>query len=310
MKTNILIILFAFILLVGCTPTDKTPIEKNPYIGGTNGLIISFRENAPPSDIFDGGDDPFDIVVNLKNEGEFNIPQGGAQLRISGIQAAEFGQNENNMRQTLNFEIPGKTKDSEDNVIPGGYEDVEFTNFNHAQPLTGTLTYPLRVDVCYLYGGLSTSKLCYKKNLRTTDTNICTVAESKQVFNSGQPIQVKDLTEYVKGSDRIGFTFKVVRLGNGETFKDTLANCDDATYQEKNRVFVNVDTGEAGLECRGLKDGGPASGYVRLSSGEAVVSCDQPAAVNSDYEKPMTITLRYKFQEDVSTHLVVKHTPE
>jgi hypothetical protein len=310
MKTSFLIAIFAIILLTGCTQETTTDFDKNPYIGGTNGLILTFRENAPPSEVFDGGEDPFDIVVNLKNEGEFNIPAGGAHLRVSGIQATEFGKTDSNLHQTLNYEIAGKIKDSEGNVIQGGYEDVEFVDLNKIGSLPGTMTYPLRVDVCYLYGGMATSKLCYKKDLRSTDNKICSVTGTKQVFNSGQPVHISELTQYVKGTNSIGFTFKVIRAGNGEIFMDTLTNCEDATHQNKDRVFVSVDTGEQGLECRGLRDGTATQGYVRLASGEAIVSCDQPANVGSDFQKPLTISLRYRYREDVFTHLVVKHSPE
>ena len=44
-------------------------------MGGSDGVIINFEEAAPPEEVYDGGDFPFGVVVNLKNEGEFDVPK-------------------------------------------------------------------------------------------------------------------------------------------------------------------------------------------------------------------------------------------
>ncbi|MBW2988550.1 hypothetical protein DRJ48_02685 [Candidatus Woesearchaeota archaeon] len=310
MRTRPLLVLLLILLVVGCQQGKGPTTEKSPYIGGTNGLLISFMDNFPPAEVFDGGEDPFDIVVNLKNDGEFDIPAGEIRVSISGIQATEFNKNPGDMIKVLNQGLEGKKKDSEGNLIPGDEESVEFENFNHVSPLTGTMQYPVRADVCYLYGGIATTKLCFRKNLRSTEEGVCEVQGEKRVFNSGEPIQVQDFSEFVKGSQEIGFNFKIVKLGNGEVYKYTVRDCSEASYGDKNWVYVEIRTNEPGLECRGLKDGTATSGFVRLSDGEATVNCEQPANVQTDFEKPINIYLKYRYREDITTTLIVKHTPE
>jgi hypothetical protein len=46
---------------------------------------------------------------------------------------------------------------------------------------------------------------------------------------------------------------------------------------------------------------------VRLSEGYALVQCDQPSNAETDFEKPVDIFLKYRYSEDLSTTLVVKH---
>ncbi len=310
MKSNFLIItLLAVLILVGCAGDDSGTTDKSPFIGGTNGLLLKFMDNFPPAEIFDGGDDPFDIMLTIENAGEFDIPAGELIVTISGIQANSFGLTPGSLTKRLDVLLEGKKKTSEGDTIPGGEETIEFLNLNHVSPLTGTMTFPLRADVSYLYGTTASAKLCYKTNLRLTEDAVCTVEGSKTVYNSAGPVQITELEEYVKGSGAIGIRFKVSLQSNGDVCKHTLAECRNAAHADQNLVHVKVVTNEAGLTCRGLRDGSATEGYARLSEGEAVVQCDQPANVQNDFEKPVDIFLKYRYSEDMSTTLVVKHTP-
>ncbi len=307
------LILMSFALF-GCG-NNQSAMDKSPYIGGTNGLLVSFMDSFPPDSVFDGGTDPFDIVVNLKNDGEFDIPAGGVIVRLSGIDATQFGLGEGVMKQVINSQINSKKKGSEGNTIPGDEAVAEFKGFNQVTPLTGTMAFPLRADVCYSYGTTATTNLCYRKDLRTTESGVCKVEETKKVFNSGAPVQVTDLQEFPKGADGISFTFTVALKGNGLVYKDSVQDCTDATRTDKGWVYVDVKTDLQGLTCRGLKDAsggstGTTAGYARLADGKAIIQCDQAANVDTDFVRPLNIYLKYKYGDDVSSTLIVKHAAE
>ena len=312
MKTLQILVLFSItLLLFGCGEKDETSNTQSPFVGGTNGLLVTFMENYPPPEVFDGGQDPFDIVLRLNNEGEFDIPASQLRVRISGIQSTMFGKVDGQLNQVFPTEIKGKYKDFEGNIIEGAEETIEFTDLNHGSSLAGTISYTIWADICYLYGGTATTKLCFMKDLRDTGDERCAVTGPKQVDNSGGPLQVTSFNQNVMGTDKIGFTFKIEKRGNGEVYKDTLADCNNDEYEDRNKVWVEVETEQAGLICRGLRDGTDSTkGYARLTSQGALISCDQPANVATDFEAPVNIVFKYKYGEDVNSGLLVKHTPE
>ena len=71
MNKTIIAILTLSLLLMACTqqgPTGKT----TPFLGGSTCLKATFEENAPPLEVFDGGDEgnAFDVEIGLENIGE------------------------------------------------------------------------------------------------------------------------------------------------------------------------------------------------------------------------------------------------
>ncbi len=313
MKRIIVILALLSVLLgYGCNQkSDSNQLTESPFIGGTTALVLSFMENAPPEKVFDGGNDPFDISINIKNVGEYTIPTNELMITISGIKAEEFGKTESDFTKKLDVELKGQSKDSTGNIIPGGEEFIDFSELNHRDSVYGMLTLPIIAKACYLYGGTAMAKLCYRKNLRNTETGQCEVEGTKQVYNSAHPIQVSEFSEYVKGTDKIGFTFKMMKMGSGEVYKKDLSDCKNAAYEDKNKVYVIVETGEEGLICRGLREGPSSSeGYATLRNGQAIVSCDQPADVNYDYEKPVYISMEYRYEQAITKDIKILHAGE
>ncbi len=49
------------LLLAGCKQQTKS--ETVPFKGGTTGILMEFMEGAPPSEVFDGGNDKFTVMV-------------------------------------------------------------------------------------------------------------------------------------------------------------------------------------------------------------------------------------------------------
>ena len=300
------VISFLLFSVSGCKKGESSLSQSDPFIGGTTGLLLSFAENAPPEEVFDSGEYPFDIEVKLKNDGEYDIQREKCRVKIKGVKPSDFGLMDGDFVKYPEEDLLGKKKDAQGTVIEGITTYVTFSNFNFQGRSAGNSNYPIYADVCYKYGTKSMSQLCIKQDLVKDDGVVCTVTEKKSTFNSGAPVQITEFEESARAKDKIAFTFKVMHKGNGDIYgKDT--DCTNVRANE-NKVWVEVDTGIDGTECTGLSEGTATSGYVILYAGERVIRCTQPASTEIDYVKPVNINLVYDYSDDISTSIIVKPT--
>jgi len=307
-KIKIIFTLSVFVLLLfaisGCRKKETGLSQSDPFIGGTTGLLLSFIESAPPEEVFDSGDYPFDVEVKLVNDGEYDIAKEKCRVKIKGVKPSDFGLTEADFIKYPEDEVLAKKKDAQGTIIEGITTYVTFSNFNFQGQVAGNTNYPIFADVCYKYGTKVMSQLCVKEDLLKEDSEVCKVTEKKTVYNSGAPVQVIDFEESARGRDKISFTFKITHKGNGDIYgKDT--DCNSIRSNE-NKVWVNVDTDIEGTECSGLSEGSATSGYVILYGGERVVRCTQPVTTEIDYVKPVNINIEYDYSDDISTTLIVK----
>jgi hypothetical protein len=300
------------ILLAACAPAKKG--EKlelaAPFIGGTAGLVADFVDFR--TEVFDGGRDPFDVVVKLENKGETTIAANRARVKLSGINPAEFGKLEEDLTKSPVEEVIGMRKDPQGNVLPSSPVFVEFTGLNHFSPIAGAqVSFPLRADVCYLYTTRVASKLCaLPNNLQPEAEEICVVNEEKPVFNSAGPVQVSRITESARARDKIGLSFEISNAGTGDIFERGSV-CDRSTRAKENRVYVIVDAGLPGLQCTGLTTTGTkAEGFTTLFEGKKIVTCTLPVPTRSAYEKQWSIEVTYDYEEFKQTQITVKSSGE
>jgi len=300
-------VLLAFILIlaIGCTPSEET-VDLQPFIGGDQGLEVDFLDLR--KEVFDGGSDPFDVIVRLTNRGEMDVEEEAAVVKISGIRAQSFGKSDNELSQNPQDDVLGLQADSEGNVILGAPIFVEFLGLNHMGTIVGaTLQFPLRADVCYEYKTMAVSKICVRKDLISPEAEgICDIAEKKPVYNSGAPVHVQNLRESSQGRDKIRFTFDIRHVGTGIIFEQT-SQCE--IDRKKNKVFVRVDTHIPGLSCTGLKtaSGTSVEGTATLFDGIKTIQCTQTISKRSDYEQEIDIIISYKYEDSKTAELIVKH---
>ncbi len=60
---------------------DKSGLEDEVIFEGTNGLELAFLEGAPPKEVYQNS--PFDIILEMHNDGALDISRGTAKLGIS-----------------------------------------------------------------------------------------------------------------------------------------------------------------------------------------------------------------------------------
>ncbi len=310
---HVAFILIVLVLLAGCAGGAKKGEKIDltaPFVGGTVGIVADFVDLRPQ--VFDGGRDPFDVIVKLENKGETNVAPNRARVKLSGINPAEFGKLEEDLSKSPDDEVIAMRKDPQGAILPSTPVFVEFTGLNHFSPISGAqAAFPLRADICYTYSTDAVSKLCVRSNILAPEPEgICEINEDKPIFNSGAPVQVGAVKETAGAKDKIRFSFDIGNEGTGQIFERG-STCDRSARSKENRVFVTVDSGMPGLQCTGLTTSGTkAEGFTTLFEGKKIVTCTQTVTSRTDFEQLIDIEVAYDYEEFKQTQITVKSSGE
>jgi hypothetical protein len=302
----ILAVVSLLVLVAGCGPEQVVVEGGKAFIGGDKGLDIQFTEGAPPDVVYDK-DFPFDINLRVENIGEWDISNSAdATITIIGIEPASFGKTLAQLIQNGNSPLSGARYDTQGNVQLGTIANINFANFQYQTQILGQIELPIVARICYEYGTKVNSKICILDDLfGMTGEGVCNPNEDKAYENSGAPVQIDSFKESVSAADRVTFTFGISHAGTG-TVSKTGTECS-TTIADSNKVYVKVNTGIAGLQCAGIEGGG-SEGYVTLYGAKRTVICNQPLATpRGDFEKPISIEMRYSYSQHVGKTLAVKH---
>lgn len=316
-KIYVLLTLLLLVFLVGCGGSDEALQSSSQFVGGTQGLEISFVDGTPPPEVLDT-EQPFGISVKLANRGEHDIENPSeARITITGFDPADFGVTETDMSQDSPEPLLGASKDANGNLVQGTVVTMDFPSSGgsliHQTEIAGSVTYNVRADVCYQYGSTANAKLCVLEDILGTtgiQDQLCTINEAKTVDKSGAPVQVESFIESVSSANKVAFTIKVRHVGSGDVFEK--ASSCDADFSMKNKVHVKIDTGiPDGLTCSGLQNGAASGasyeGDATLLNGEREIRCTQTINSPQDFEKLVRIDLSYDYKQFVTTQLDVKH---
>jgi hypothetical protein len=307
MRKIIILLMIGLLTLVGCEE-DVTTISSKAFIGGTNAVEFDFIEGSPPPEVYDGGSYPFEVTLNVENKGEYDVPKDKITIDLAGFYPPDFDNPETTKQPDEDLEK--SYIDSEGNTIPGTVTYVTFPGFNFKDELRANNEYRIRANLCYVYGTIAQADLCILDDLTKTKDEVCKVSEGKSVDCSSAPIKIENFEESIAGTDKITFSFEIVQRGSGlASKKDT--DCSDETI-DKNKVWVEIDSGLADLECAGLSDGSATTGYTTLYGGKRMIRCTQDISGEDvqgrDFEKKVNIKAEYDYKEHEEVNILVKHT--
>jgi|TARA_Y100000310_G_scaffold343863_1_gene453550 hypothetical protein len=321
---GVILSIIALLVLAGCSSGGGSETSgsapKTPFLGGNDGIDIELLEGSPPEEVTDGGTLPFQAVVMLKNEGEFDLKRDDVKVDLIGILPEDFGVSSGDLTDKRpEDDLSPKIRDGEGNIVDPIVTEVAFPDsdnfFNFERSVTGNTVFVFRADICYKYQTKALSRICVLRDLINLDKDdICDPSDTKKVFSSASPVQVNSFKQTVAGRDKISFSFDVSHTGSGDVFKEgdstsPPADCpkDSRARREKeNKVFVSVDTGLSSLRCIGF--GESASGYVTLVNGKRTVTCHQELdSGRNDFETNVDITLDFNYRDNVEREVLVKH---
>ena len=341
------VLLALALVIAGCQSGGKGKVSSSstPFIGGSEGLRVSFVENAPPTEVLDNPKptdttnsqvQKFDVILKLDNVGEQDIAANGARVTIGGIFPADFGVPSLTARtpKTLKNVLFAKKLEGVKKEIDGTKrssipEEMQFNDLGYVKQLEGNSEFPIQADICYKYTTKAVGDFCMRADLTRTQGGVCQAKGTKPVFSSGGPVQVTSVDESVGGRGKVILKFTVKAGGSGSFFKpDELdaqgklptdaPTCTRGDFSKENFVKVTVDSGitsaspNTGLACSGSKRGDPLKGTqvleVRLNNGEGSITCIQDN-VNVDALQKVNLQVEYNHLVSASTKVLVKHLP-
>lgn len=311
------------LLVAACGVRGPSTEGPTPFVGGTEGLTMTFLEGSPPEEVFDAGQYPFSFTFIVTNVGEDDIlPGDNAEVRIVGINPVQWGVTESDLFLPLlatagYASLRGAYKLADGTVLPGDPATITPQhNFKYLPDLVGTQEFLLRGEICYDYKTRSTTKICLKDNVLDSIRNdkICTVNEYKTVYNSGSPVHVTSVKETPHGQDAVSIQFTVEHVGTGLIFKKRGGQeCEDTvTNFERNYVKVDVYMEQGSntqVNCPLLGSGG--SGYVQLFQGAPrTLSCTlrMPGAHGRSevFQDILHIDLEYTYLQFTERPIIVR----
>lgn len=315
-QTLTLLLLLA--MITACTTTQKpttTVSLQSPFIGGSQGLTIAFQDLR--KEVFDNGEDPFDISIKLENKGETLLTGRQVKVTLSGFNPKEFNRNEEDLKiQDIGEELIDMRKTPQGTILIPSPIFVDFQNFNYKNRITGdSAEFTIRADVCYWYQTKAVSKLCVRKDiLKPKAGGICEINQDKPVYNSGAPLQVSNFRESAHSKGKISFTFDIRNIAGGYLFDpESGSPCDRNDRKQENKVYVKVNTGLSNTPtCSGLPDNVAAGvgGAVTLYDGTKTITCTQDVKTGTDFEQLVNIEVEYNYEQSVQSTFTVKSSGE
>lgn len=298
--------LLAVLLLVsgaGCGGTT-TVVEDRAFIGGTDGLDISFSDEM--EEFYYAGSNSFDIPIFLINMGESDSNK--IFVSLSGINQESFGLTQ--MDKEAMRGIEGR-----DVAEPGFSDevDVEFKNALFKPELKHDFKPTIKADVCYLYGTEAFANVCLKKDVYSRDEeDSCEVASVLSSEVSSAPIQVSEIKARPSGNGEIKFSFVIENKGNGKVYSNTAfdGKCRGSGRPgADNKVLVKVDTRniKTPIDCSAFGENSKQA-EVSLIKGKRTINCkiNTLEAEDISFEERFNINLYYFYKESITKEIVIK----
>lgn len=316
MNKKLIFIGLLMILLVfsaaSCQKKSTTKSGLGGFIGGTEGLKISFVQDQPPVSVLDAGNYPFSITLLLENNGEYEVKENEVLTTIEGISYSAF----NIKNPVQRNEAPldqGRLDKATNKVIEGGQTEVSY-DANFIDDISFDSENTISVNTCYRYQTHSISPICLVKTptQRSRTNDVCLITEQKGVGNSGSPVQITSMSERASGQNEVTVIFIVENKAQGETYDPEYIKSQKCMIDDKKKDFVNVKVispEELPLECGKL--GAQNEGTVRLINGKSTITCKintAQLAQTSPFIGEMEIFTDFTYKEHLSTPIIVQNT--
>lgn len=263
-------------------PTDTTRT-------GTQGLVITFVQNQPPSRvIISEGSSPQVLVgMELLNRGAEDITTGillysGFDGRLVSWPASD----------TMPF-LEGKSFSN-----PQGGKEIKEVSGTANTGAIGDVYRPVfQVTACYNYRTNAQIPLCIDPDPNGRSTKPCSAADFSAGGGQGGPIAVSAIDQE-PGPGSTLFKITIKNAGGGDVFTSGIQSCvpgsgGGLTYKELDRVKIaSVSLGTQPITCRGLD----ASGNLPLTSGQGVLFCTAQLPRGSSFQTTLNIVMDYQYR--------------
>ena len=299
----IFLVLVSLILISGqaCERKDK---GGGVFLGGKDGLVIDFVEDAPPlSGIFK--DEAFPIDVELINKGETDIGSGAAIIYLTGALSSSNALDVPT-KQASNDAFISAIEDSDQGLVEDSLVVALGTATYTGQILGDSVPLEARASVCYPYETrIQVDNFCVPSTARkVTGTDDCEIITTENIIrekdNSGGPVHVSSLREQ-QGPDFVRVTLDINNVGTGDVVASGVCK-RDLQRTDLDRVTVKMPTNFA---CS-FKEGESNEGMIELRGGHGVLRCKRDINnLGSAFKESVGITLSYNYMQEISKTVTV-----
>lgn len=313
MKSNkLLILITALVIMIivnGCTnnQTSTTVDLDDPYLGGSQGLVIEFEPMAPEQDGVDTifNDEEFSVNLNIKNKGEYTVPANTVKSKIKGISSSDYT---GLLFDATNTDEIEKISEYNEN---GGEINIDHKKGKLVQNRIqdrNLITATLFAEITYPYKTfISAPKVCFKDvTSKSRDDEICNVDSTLQVFSSGAPIKATSAEEIRSGKGLVSVTFYIENVGGGEVKRPDMADFD---YRYDELAFTIQESSSPNKwDCRSA--GRTGVGRFREDNTLEIVcnlKNEYQIGANEVYQSQLDLTLEYDYKILLSNDLVIRN---
>jgi len=298
MRKVTLFIVLSAIFLVSCQYVQRgQPQPVNAYTG-TQGLVINFVPNNPPTTIYTTGmeDTGNSIIVELRNKGTHTT---GAYVYLTGFDP--------NILLNIVSQKSIQTIDGKSPVnLEGGYQQISFTDNLRVNLPEGTDVYPvnLQATACYDYKTIAALSVCVDPDpYGAIKQKACVPHGANVGGGQGAPVAITSVQqESLPG--KVVFKMTIANVGGGQVLQRGISNrCTTGLkYAEQDKIAILKATlsGSSGF-CT------PSVGQeIRLTNNQAQFSCTFNLQGKLAYTTTLEIELEYGYMQSVLLPIQIK----
>ncbi|MCD4759951.1 hypothetical protein K8R33_03615 [archaeon] len=304
MKKIAFLVVITFVLLIsGCS--EDVEIE-GPFIGGTDGLEISFVDGAPISQFTANSDVP--IKIGLKNKGEYDLPENSVEVALYGLAMSDFS-----LSSDYVSVVPGILGTKKGLIGEGAQVNVDMGIINYQGSVSGEYINPtLHARVCYPYRTEAAVTACISSSeiVEGGGESVCVLGEerinSQRVSSS--PIQITSFVEEVYGIDEVKFNMEVENKGFGDVYMDDFS-CESlgdtiVKANKANKIHFRVIPED--VSCVSFDGIEGNEGYLKLTAGTKTLRCTMPVEnTGANYQREITVFLDFEYVQSMSKLLKI-----
>jgi hypothetical protein len=300
------ILLLVLIFTYGCGKSSGSA-TSGETIKGTDGIAINFlRGNPQDNYLISDEDEPFSVVVEMRNKGTFphdddvNTLSRG-QVYISGFDKNIIDLDTNSIRINREF-LMGVSSFNPD----GGFDTAEFKGDIYEDIITDKYEPTVLATLCYPYATKASPTVCIDPfPFDDKQKKVCKIG-SRSLGSQGAPIAITSIDQEAS-SNRIQFKINLKNVGKGDVISiGKLDNCNPTSGEKlKREDFDKVELAKASVGFTSLRCG-PfyERNQIRLFDGEGFIICSIDKFdfedTNSAYTTPLNLEFRYGYRSTIS----------
>jgi len=301
MKKIIFVLLLVTVFVSACGDDGNVVTNEGPFVGGSEGVAVSFVEGAPFGEFVAGQDIPVKLL--LKNNGEHDLAEGSIEAKLFGVHLPSFSLDAG--WAVVNSPLIGVKKGF---LEEGSEKIVDMGVLNYVAEINNPVETTLYSKICYPYRTSASVDICVSsKEIEDSGGEIvCDIAEDKLVEGgvSSGPVQLASFSEEFEGVNRLAFKLTFENQGVGQVFsKDSLCESVDTVEGnlEEDKVYLTMPED---ITCFFIEGDESNEGYVRV--GGNTVTCHMDVEnTGSTYERNINILADYKYVESTSVGLTI-----